>query len=63
MPCSQQKVDNGETVENKTDEIVNKNPTSYFIKEEVTDAEILWALDVIISNYTLFFYKHMVKSG
>ena len=30
-----------ETVENKTDEIVNKNPTSYFIKEEVTDAEIL----------------------
>ena len=41
---SQQKVDNGETVENKTDEIVNKNPTSYFIKEEVTDAEILWHL-------------------
>ena len=34
---SQQKVDRdlevGETVENKADEIFNKNPTSYFIKE------------------------------
>ena len=50
---SQQKVDRdlevGETVENKTGKIFNKNPTSYFIKEEVTDAKILWALDFIIS--------------
>lgn len=38
------------TIENKTFE---KKATSYFIAEDVTDAEILWALDVIVSNSSL----------
>lgn len=32
---------------------ISKNPASYFIAEDVTDAEILWALDVIVSNNSL----------
>lgn len=39
--------------ETKACETTIKNPTSYFISEDVTDAEILWTLDVVVSNYSL----------
>ena len=56
MPVSksvQQKTVEEEKDKTTETKICEKNATSYFIAEDVTDAEILWALDVIVSNYSL----------